>query len=189
MTSTAKRKVILAREKKNEKLKHISLEMLTSTHFPLLIQAVQLTKGPVLEVGSGLFSTPLLHWLCFDKRMLVTLESYRHYMEFAEKFRTSMHEVLFVRDWGLCKMMPPEKRWSVVFIDHSPKRPMTRGDEAIKYKDLADYVILHDAGENSMPKYGYEKVYPHFKYRHDWTGCFPHTTILSNFHDLHEFKS
>src|SRR3954465_681875 len=84
---TAKQKIILAREKKNEPLRHVSLEMETSTHFPLLIKLVQMTQGPILELGSGLFSTPLLHWLCFEQeRELHTWEKYEHYLDFAKKF-------------------------------------------------------------------------------------------------------
>src|SRR4051812_1705868 len=96
MTNEAKRKIILAREKKNENLKHVSLEMETSTHFPLLIKAVQMSEGPVLELGSGLFSTPLLHWMCFEgKRQLLTVEGYKHYLEFADKFKAPWHEVRY----------------------------------------------------------------------------------------------
>ena len=179
---TAKQKVILAREKKNAPLKHISLEMETSTHFPLLIAAVQRTQGKVIELGSGLFSTPLLHWLLFGTgRELVTYESFDHYFQFAKKFQTPWHDVRFVKDWE--KEVKAEE-CSVVLIDHTPKKPRTRGDDALVFKDSAHYVILHDAGHRPNPKYGYEKVYPHFKYRSDWTECLPHTTILSNRNDM-----
>lgn len=187
MTSASKKKVMLAREKKNSKLRHISLEMETSTHFPALIRCVQLTDGPVLELGSGLFSTPLLHWLCYEKRqILVTCEGYKHYLEFAAKFKTPWHEI---RLTDPLKPLNVPGRFSVVFIDHSPKKPRTRGDDAILYKDRADYVVLHDAGKDSNPKYGYENAYKHFKYRWDWEGCYPHTTVLSNVHDLSDFHA
>ncbi len=187
MTNSAKEKILRAREAKNAPLNHVSLEMQTSTHFPLLIKAVQMTKGTVAELGSGLFSTPLLHWLCFGQdRKLITYESYRHYLTFAEKFKTESHDVRFVRDWEKESF---DESYSVVFIDHSINgKKHTRGDDAIRFADKAEYVILHDAGANSLPKYGYEETYKHFKYRYDWTGCYPHTTILSNVHDLHEFS-
>lgn len=171
-----------ARALKNEKYKHTSLEMETSTHFPLLMKIVAATKGPILEVGSGMFSTPLLHWLCFEqKRRLVTCESYAHYLDFANKFKTDWHEVIFVKPQQQ-PIIPGN--FSVVFIDHSPKKPRTRGDDALLYKDTADYIVMHDAGEKAHKKYGYHEIYPQFKYRYDWTGCMPHTTVLSNKHDL-----
>ncbi len=194
MTHASKLKVIQAREKKNEGFKHTSFEMETSTHFPLLMKVVNISKGTVLELGSGLFSTPLLHWMCYARdffgskavpaRKLITCESYKHYLKFAKKFETPTHEIRFVKDWATEEL---NEHYGVVFIDHSPKRPLTRGDAAIRFANNADYVVLHDAGENSHEKYGYEKAYKHFKYRYDWTGCVPHTTVLSNFHDLRNF--
>ena len=164
MTSPGRRKAMLPRAQKNEKYKHISLEMETSTHFPLLIKLVQMTDGPILELGSGVFSTPLLH--CLD---------------LAKKFRTPWHEVAHkprVRAEDITE------HFSIVFIDHSPKKPRTRGDDALLFKDKADYVVLHDAGVKGKAKYGYDQLYPQFKYRYDWTGCMPHTTVLSNFKPL-----
>ncbi len=175
-------KVLLTREQKNEKYKHTSLEMETSTHFPMLIKVLQMSEGPVLEMGSGMFSTPLLHWLCDEtQRSLLTIEHYRHYFEFAKKFETGWHEVRFVKPTDIFK---PEGRYGVVFIDHSPKKPRTRGDDALMFKDCADYVVLHDAGLDGHKKYGYDQLYSQFKYRHDWDHCWPSTTVLSNFKDL-----
>ncbi len=183
-----KQRVLSQREKVNQKFIHVSLEMETSTHFPMLIKAVQKTKGTVVELGSGLFSTPLLHWLCFDnKRKLITYESYRHYLEFANKFKTDSHEIKFVENWAKENF---DDHYAVVLIDHSiPRKTHTRGDDALRFKDKAEYIILHDAGEETFEKYGYKEIYPHFKYRYDWTGCFPHTTVLSNFNDLEWLNS
>jgi predicted O-methyltransferase YrrM len=172
----------ISREQKNEKYKHISLEMETSTHFPLLMAFVQTTDGPILEVGTGVFSTPLLHWMCFaKKRKLISVERHKHYLEFAAKFKTDWHDVLCVKD---LKEDTFKEHFSVVFIDHSPKKPRTRGDDALLFKDKADYVIIHDAGENGHKKYGYDQLYSQFKYRYDWNGCWPSTTVLSNTKDL-----
>lgn len=176
---------MLSREQKNQKYRHISLEMETSTHFPVLIKLVQMTEGPILELGSGMFSTPLLHWLCFeDERRLYTWERHLHYLDFAKKFRNPWHEVEHVPDVIEELVCTDAKHFDIVFIDHSPKKPRTRGDDALLFKDVADYVVLHDAGVNGKQKYGYDQLYPHFKYRFDWTGCMPHTTVLSNFKDL-----
>lgn len=184
---SAKHKVLSQREKVNEKFRHVSLEMETSTHFPMLIKAVQATTGPILEMGSGLFSTPLLHWLCFPaKRRLITCESYAHYLEFAKKFETDWHEVTFVKPEEQAFF---KEHFSVVFIDHSPKKPRTRGDDALRFKDSADYIVLHDAGADPYEKYGYAGIYKEFKYVSHWTGCFPHTTVLSNTIDVSTWNS
>lgn len=176
-------KVLDAREKKNENLKHASFEMETSTHFPLLTKLVNHTTGTILELGSGLFSTPLLHWMCFEnKRSLMTIERHAHYMDFARKFNTENHTVLHIKQ--VEEMDFGAQRFAIVFIDHSPKRPRTRGDDAVLFVDRADYMILHDAGKDGKAKYGYEQLYPRFKYRYDWEGAVPHTTVLSNIDNL-----
>lgn len=183
MSKETKQKVFQSRAEKNKKYTHTSLEMETSTHFPMLIKTVQATEGTILELGTGMFSTPLLHWLCFDKkRRLVSYESYPHYLDFALKFKTDNHEIRHVKDWSKEEF---NEHYSVVFIDHSiNKRTHTRGDDALRFADKADYIVLHDAGPNSHAKYGYDKIYPFFKYRHDWTGYKVNTTVLSNFKDL-----
>ena len=46
------------------------------SHLPVLIKMVLMTDGPILELGTGFFSTPVLHWLCAEKkRKLVSYDS------------------------------------------------------------------------------------------------------------------
>jgi hypothetical protein len=120
--------------------------------------------------------------ICHESRCTLLFQTgYAHYLEFANKFKTDWHEVRF-QDPTV--QMKPEGHYSIVFIDHSPKKPRTRGDDALLFKDCADYVILHDAGVDAHKKYGYDQLYSQFKYRHDWSDCWPSTTVLSNFKDL-----
>lgn len=182
-TKETKEKILRARELKNKNFLHSSFEMETSTHFPILLKVVQATSGSIVEVGSGLFSTPLLHWLCFEKkRRLVTLERYIHYSEFAKKFISENHYVITSDVDNFIKKF--ENKYSVIFIDHSPKKPTTRGSDALYFKDIADYIILHDAGPDPKDKYGYKEIYPYFKYIYHYTKTVPHTTVLSNFKEL-----
>jgi hypothetical protein len=138
----------------------------------MLIKYVQLTKGDVLELGAGPSSTPLLHWLCRDKK-LVTYEDTQHYFDYARQFRWKKHSIRKVEDWD---SIPVDRHWGVVFVDHSP--PEQRGKDIIKFKDSADYIIAHDSDERC---YGYEEAFKHFKYRYDWKETLPWTTVLSNF--------
>ncbi|MCX6702774.1 MAG: hypothetical protein NTW60_02815 [Candidatus Wolfebacteria bacterium] len=154
----------------------------TSTYMPMLIKIIQMTDGPVMELGSGLFSTPLLHWLCSKKkRELVTYENNPEYYQLARKFRSRNHKIRFVKTFDEVDF---SRHWNVVLIDHSPKRPLRRGDDVIKLKDSADYIILHDSELEEEKHYGYDKVWEHFKYRHNWDKCLPHVTVLSNFKNL-----
>ena len=146
-----------------------------STHFPLLIKAVQSTTGDVCEMGSGWFSTPLLHWLC-QGRKLVTYESNEDYYKFAKHFRSKNHKIRWLREADFTR------KWSVVFIDHSPKKPRRRGDDAMLFN--TDLLVLHDTEPNELEHYGYADVLQQYKYRNDWTLCKPHTTVLSNIIDV-----
>ena len=84
-----------------------------------------------------------------------------------------------INDWGT---IDTQTHWSVVLVDQDADRDRT----AIMLKDTADYIILHDSEAEKL--YGYDKVYPHFKNIFHWTFCRPHTTVISNFYDLSNFK-
>lgn len=149
---------------------------LYSTHNPMLIKMVQATRGGVIECGAGVFSTPLLHWLLIGtRRMLITYETHPEFFQFAKRFQSKYHRIRLVDNWLDLK---PDRHWSVVFIDQDKNRAET----AMNFKDYADYIILHDS--NAARKLGYDKIYPHFKYQYEYTGCRPYTIVLSNFRDI-----
>ncbi|MCR4324229.1 MAG: hypothetical protein NUV69_00900 [Candidatus Curtissbacteria bacterium] len=158
-----------------------------SSYFPVLIKTVQNTDGPILELGSGLFSTPLLHWLCAEQgRKLVTYEDVQEYYKFARKFRTETHEVNFVTDWD--KEDFDKKKWSVVLIDHTAKRRTT---DALRLKKHAQYIVLHDTQEEAEHHYGYKKLWSKFKNIYHWEYDLvnvPRTSVVSNTSNLNIFK-
>ena len=162
-------------------LKEINIGKAHTTHMPMLIKTVQMSKGPILELGAGIFSTPLLHWLCSeDSRRLDTYESHPDYYDFAKRFQSKYHRIHLTKDWQDIDL---KKHYSVVLIDHWPEKQ--RGIDVIKLKNNADYIVLHDS--ELEKKYGYDKVWKHFKYIYHWKFCTPHTTILSNFKDVSNF--
>lgn len=151
-----------------------------STHMPVLIKAVQMSQGPVLELGSGYFSTPLLHWLCAEKnRKLVTYEDDKEFFQFAYQFRSRNHKIIFVDDWGEIDI---GQSWGVALIDHQKKR---RDIEALRLKDNVDYLVLHDTNN---PRYHHDRVWPHFKEVYHWKFCTPWTSVVSNRKKLDIFK-
>lgn len=158
------------------------------SHIPTLLKVIPLTKGDVCEVGSGFNSTPLLHWLC-QGRKLVTYESDPDYFHFARKFRSRNHKVIKVDDWD---KIDYDRHWGVVFIDHSVSRETKnqgkqRGDDAVKFTN-ADVLILHDTEPESRNHYRYDVVFPHYKYRADWTNK-PWTSVISNKIDVSKWNS
>jgi hypothetical protein len=151
-----------------------------SSHNDILIKALFYSQGSVCEVGSGLFSTPLLHWMCkaMDRR-LITYENDEFYYQFAKRFRSPLHRINKVNDWG---EMDFNQHWGVVFIDHCP--PQQRAIDAIRFKDHADFIVMHDT--TYFSNY-YIKAWPFFKYRYDWTGWRTGTTVASNFYPVDKF--
>lgn len=150
------------------------------SHIPILAKVMQISNGPVLELGIGIFSTPLLHTFCdAEKRFLDSYEDNKEWYENHVMFKTPLHHITYTKDW---KDIPIEKRqWGVVFIDHVARR---RSADAIRASQHADYVVIHDSNGRFDSHYHYDKCYPHFKYRFIFNSIYPHTTVLSNFYEL-----
>ena len=157
------------------------------SHLPVLMQAVRQTDGPILELGSGIYSTVYLHWACYhSKRFLRTLESKRGYYRAVRNLRCDWHDIDWVRDWDKADLSGD---WSVVLVDESPgwQRPLD-----VKRLVDAEYIVIHDTDKETEGEYRYEEegIYDLFKYRFDYRPTTPHTpdtTVLSNKHDLGNF--
>lgn len=150
------------------------------SHFPILIPIVQMTDGPILELGTGFYSTPLLHWMCAPtKRRIVSYESATPYFEVAKNYLTDWHEVNFVENWANIDI---SQHWSIAFVDHGPGPQ--RKVEFARLANNADYVVVHDTEPRSDRYYHFSEVAPLYKYRFDYDKVYPNTSVFSNFHDL-----
>lgn len=150
------------------------------SHIPVLIWLLQHTQGDVLEMGGGLHSTPLLHWMCVaNKRHLYTYDNDPQYTGLIKQFDNEYHHLFLVDDWDKA---PIERLWSFALIDHAPgeRRPV----DALRLKDWAHYIAIHDSSYKDDKHYHYKAIYPQFKWRYDYKTVSPNTTILSNFQDL-----
>ena len=156
------------------------------SHLPILNKVLNETTGSVLELGTGLYSTPIMHWVCFPhKRKLVSYESNPTYAKMLNAYKDTFHEIHNIdeKDWDNIDI---EKEWDVAFIDHAPD--VRRGIEAKRLANFAKYVVIHDSDTHNDPYYKYDEVYPLYKYRFDYRETVPNTTILSNFIDLTNFE-
>ena len=161
----------------------------TSSHCPMLVKALYITKdfpdNSVLEMGMGIFSTSLLHWLCLDQgRKLVSLENDSGYCAMCEDMKTDWHEIRLVTDWEAEDISGP---WGVALIDHRPAK--RRYQDVKRLADNTSIVVVHDTEEEINKFYAYHRAFVKFKYRYDWIKSKPNTTLLSNFIDFSkEFK-
>lgn len=145
-----------------------------STHTPVLIDVLQNSSGTVIELGSGIFSTPLLHWLCFkDNRKVITYENDVEYYDFSIQFKSDNHEVVFVDSWSSIIF---DDFYGVAFIDHDPTN--RRITDMLLLMDKTDFIVLHDSERSK-----FQEILSCFKYRYDFTLCSPNTSIVSEFKD------
>jgi len=154
-----------------------------ASYMPILMKIVNMTNGPILELGAGLFSTPYLHWACYDKkRKLVSYEGKSRYFEMVQQYDCDYHKIYQVGNNGWDGIDIDTEHWSVVLVDHAPLD--RRKKEAIRLSNIADYIVLHDSDEEHDESYKYSEIYPLFKYRYDTVGLFSRTTVISNLKDL-----
>ena len=153
------------------------------SHLGCLIQAFGKTTGDILEMGTGVFSTPYLHYACMlSKRNLVSYENYQEWFDFVKTYENDYHKVNFVEKYADAKIDRP---WDIALIDQTPD--FSRSEEIVRLKDLAKYIIIHDSNPSNYKVNHYDKIYPLFKYKTDWNGDRNRTTVLSNLVDLEDF--
>jgi len=149
-----------------------------ATHIPVLLACLRRTTGPVLELGSGWFSTPLVAAFATD-RLVRTIETNPEWYDRISRVCTYQpitrhrHQIVFVPDYNDAPI--EDHQWSVVLLDHEP--PPRRGVDALRLRDRCQLMIGHDS---EHPDYGYGPVFDTFKYRFTLSSVFPWTTVVSD---------
>lgn len=155
-----------------------------SSHMPVLFDLLHKTDGPVLELGAGRYSTPLIHWACApSQRFVLTLESDPKFFEYASQFADTWHKVVLVEDWDQYPLESPNGRWGLAFVDHAGSR---RAAETKRLAPLADIVVCHDTCGRDDRKYHYSEAWPLYKYRHQFQLVRPRTSVVSNTVDVRQ---
>jgi len=143
-----------------------------ATHLPLLAACVAHTSGPVLELGCGPYSTPLLHAMCFG-RSLCSLETDADWYKRFQGYHRDHHTGVHVTDpWEEVGLGGP---WDVVLVDHSP--PQHRVQEIARLRPVTRLFVVHDT-EHRL--YAYEPVLETFPYRIEWRCYSPWTSVVSD---------
>ena len=160
-------------------------DVLAGSHIPVLVKLImsKFVKAPVIELGVGWSSTPLLHWLCESKDIfLSSYESDKEWLEKFHNFNSSNHQ-LYKEDFNdprkLVRLNPSPV--GLVFVDHRPARK--RRSSALAFKNNAGFIVLHDSELADHPAYKYTPIYKEFRYKYEYTKVRPHTMVLSNFFD------
>jgi hypothetical protein len=156
------------------------------SHAIVLLAALYASKtGPILELGMGSTSTPLLHALALEQnRTLVSADSDRRWINrfYPLTIDNDLHKLRHVEvstelgiEWassGLAYL----HNWTVVFIDHRPGP--RRQFELMLYASRSDIVILHDTEKSSL--YKYHLALNNYPYKYRFTKLKTYTDVLSS---------
>lgn len=141
---------------------------LVATHQRLLVGAALRTKGPILELGVGWYSTPLLHEIARAMgRPLWTVDNNMDWLgqfmgladeELEQGF---YHDLKLVGWWGelfdgtvSSAYRPFPDHFGLVFVDQG--QPCEREYAVRGLIDRADVFVLHDTEESFA--YGYDRL-------------------------------
>lgn len=159
------------------------------THMAPLLTAVMNTKGPVLEMGCGDFSTPLLHAICKSQnRYLLSTDTSKEWLSLFLDLNSNNHEFIYVPVYEDDLELNPKhdkwdkignQEWGVVFIDHRPAS--RRKVDVARFASSAQIIVAHDT---EFHGYEYESIFGTFKYRYDYKRYDRYTTLVSNFIDV-----
>lgn len=152
-----------------------------SNHRYLLWEALERTKGLIVEMGMGNGSTPFLHQYCEENNR--QLRSYENNLEWYRKFQSlasKNHQLFHIVDWD--DVFEDCQFPSVLFMDHAPGE--RRKIDLEKYQSNAAIIICHDTEPEADHGYQMRPILSRFKYKkeHESNGAW--ATMVSNFIEL-----
>ena len=109
-----------------KELVHFPLDRAYGSHVLPLFAAAYVTTGPILEMGSGFFSTPMLSKLAQKKgRFHLTADTDSEWLSKFKQYESKDHPLVVVPNGGGDKGIEWEnigrdKNWSLVFVDQRP---------------------------------------------------------------------
>jgi hypothetical protein len=154
-----------------------------ASHQQTLVGAVMRSRGPVLELGAGDWSTPILHEICRAQgRYLLTLENEPEWIaRFRHMDTRGAHRIELVHDWASCDAIDHGEWSSVVFIDHAPTERRALELARVRAAGGARFVVVHDTEPRYRHQYpGLEDALAAFTYRRDFCELEPWTSVVSD---------
>ena len=153
---------------------------LYATHQRMLVKYLMRTTGPIVEIGCGDYSTPLIHEIASAQgRTVLTLESNADWLNRFSDYKTDWHSLQHVESWDDWQ---PAGRYGLAFIDHTPgnRRPA----EYLKLRDVTDILILHDTEARG---YDWQTIYSHIDHIETDADIKPSTTVLRGLNSSVQF--
>lgn len=116
------------------------------THQPVLLAALRVSSGPVLELGVGEGSTQLIHDYCMKhKRRVVSVESNKDWLKRYTHLANARHEFYQIESWEPFYTDATKQHWGLAFIDQDSSDGFkNRAESFRRLRDHTDYIVLHD---------------------------------------------
>lgn len=126
---------------------------LYSTHQRLLVKYLMQTTGNVIELGSGFYSTPIMHEITQHQgRHLETIDNNKDWLKLFKHFESPLHTINFLHRWT---SFQPERQYGLAFVDHADPPSHPRWLQVEKLIPHAEIIIIHDTED---PLYGYANI-------------------------------
>lgn len=115
-----------------------------ATHLAVLLACLKATTGPILELGAGLFSTPLFHAFSWS-RYARSIEQNKEWVDrlnalYRDTADNGNHEIIWTADYASAEIT--DKQWSVALVDHATH---SRAPDLARLKGHAELIVFHDA--------------------------------------------
>lgn len=155
---------------------------LVATHLRSLVTAALRTRGTILELGVGWYSTPVLNAIAeATRRRIVTLDNNEDWLKQFYPLRSEYHKIELVGFWGDAPL--ERESYGLVFVDNG--QPAEREYLSYRLLDRTDVFVFHDTEEG--PAYGYNRVLPKFRYVYTDKAQKAFTSIASNSVDVRKW--
>lgn len=155
-----------------------------ATHYGILAAMIAKTTGPVLELGVGHYSTPLIHFMCQRRNALSVDTSHEWFVWFAKEFKRGSHQFYCTQNRLISEdffKAFKRKHWDVAFVDNNPSVDRVKCVE--KLRNRAKFIVVHDSEPRAVA-YGWGDVFDTFKYRFYWDFYHNGTTVVSDVEEI-----
>ena len=165
------------------------------SHVIPLLASMWVSDGAILELGSGWYSTPMMHRIStVQGRNVLTADSKYEWLKYFLFFVSNKHDLYLVNvnkppaddidsavrvvsSWDAIGQQ--QQHWGFIFVDHAPAEQ--RIEELERLRHRGDLILVHDTEPEHDGIYQVQKHLSTFKYRMTfgpgWTGT--HTDVLS----------
>lgn len=126
---------------------------LYATHQRLLVKYMMETVGPVIELGAGNYSTPILHEIAAAQgRHLTTIDNNADWLNRFKNFEWERHSLKLLSSWDDFAVTESH---GLAFVDHADPPSHPRWLQVLKLIPTTGVIVIHDTEDD---QYGYAKL-------------------------------